>query len=82
MKMCDFCGFVLSDSDSACKNCNNVLPGKDMLFDPTESLPKSKDIVKKKIDVSKSIVKNRLNIETEGNVRRSFSFPSNFNILG
>ena len=52
MKMCDFCGFVLSDSDSACKNCNNVLPGKDMLFDPTESLPKSKDIVKKKIDVS------------------------------
>ena len=54
MKLCDFCGFVLSESDAQCKNCSNTIPGKEHLIQTKELSFEIKETPKTK---NKSVVK-------------------------
>ena len=53
MKLCDFCGFVLSESDAECKNCSNTVPGKEHLLQPKEPSFEIKETPKTNIRLPK-----------------------------
>ena len=52
MKLCDFCGFVLSESDAQCKNCSNTVPGKEHLIQTKEPSFEIKETPKAELSLS------------------------------